>query len=728
MTVLAKALVRDYREKDEPAYLDNLFRLQIVAQDYAGAAATIGKLRALRMAAEPSPQIAASDIAFEIYANAMARRGTDFPAAFATEFRALIGPMDERTSALAVRMFNAERSGGLSLIIDQTALKKALDGLLEKQKKKTTITLSDALALVRAYQIEAMYRAVSPYAPPLVAEDDERRYIIMKHVPVTTPDGAIVCADIFRPRAAKGRLVSLLEFSIYADELTATTESRRSASNGYAGVAGFSRGKLCSLGEAVPAEHDGVDADALIEWIARQNWSDGRVGMFGASYDGFTQWAALKHPPRALKTIMPQVTFAPGIDVPMEGSIPQTFSYYWPLYVATNKTLNGAAFEDQAHWSKLFGAWYKSGRAYSDLSAMDGRPNPIWDRWISHPGYDAYWQSMIPFAGEFARIRIPVLTTTGYFDGGEIGALYYFGELDKYLPRAEHYLVVGPFDHGTGNRGPIDIWGNWRTSLNGYTLDPAALIDLGVLRYQWFDYVFRNAPRPALLKDKVNYEVMGANAWRHESSIAAMSARQMPLYLTSKPQAGHTLLLDSAPGSGPPTMLRVDFRDRSDVDRVPAGGNILDDAIDTWLGLEFVSAPFANPATISGLFSGTLDFTVNKRDFDFAIQLYEKTAQGKYLQLAWYMVRASYAADRSRRQLLVPGRRQQLRFTAGRLMGRRIDKGSRLVVVLSAFRQPNVEINYGTGKTVSEETIADAKDPLVIDWFGDSVIDMPIGK
>lgn len=166
MNVLAKALIRDYREKDEPAYLDNLFRLQIVAQDYAGAVATIGKLRALRMATEPSPQTAAGDIVFEIYARAMARRSTDFAAAFAAEFRARIGVMDDRSSALAVRMFNARNTGGLSLIIDQTALRQTLDGLLEKQKKKATIALSDALALVRAYQIEAMYRAVSPYAPP----------------------------------------------------------------------------------------------------------------------------------------------------------------------------------------------------------------------------------------------------------------------------------------------------------------------------------------------------------------------------------------------------------------------------------------------------------------------------------------------------------------------------------------------------------------------------------
>ena len=70
----------------------------------------------------------------------------------------------------------------------------------------------------------------------------------------------------------------------------------------------------------------------LIDWISKQAWSDGQVGMYGGSYEGFTQWAAAKHMPKALKALMPSVTVAPGIDVPMEGNVFQTFVYYWPFY------------------------------------------------------------------------------------------------------------------------------------------------------------------------------------------------------------------------------------------------------------------------------------------------------------------------------------------------------------------------------------------------------------
>ncbi len=126
----------------------------------------------------------------------------------------------------------------------------------------------------------------------------------------------------------------------------------------------------------MPYEHDGADADTLIAWIVRQPWSDGRVGLFGASYDGFTTWAALKHKPAAVKAIMTAVTAAPGVDVPTEGGITQNFSYYWPFYVTDNKTLDGEAFEDRARWNKVSRDWYKSGRPYADLEKFGRVPNP----------------------------------------------------------------------------------------------------------------------------------------------------------------------------------------------------------------------------------------------------------------------------------------------------------------------------------------------------------------
>jgi hypothetical protein len=52
--------------------------------------------------------------------------------------------------------------------------------------------------------------------------------------------------------------------------------------------------------------------------------------------------------------------------------------------------------------------------------------------------------------------------------------------------------------------------------------------------------------------------------------------------------------------------------------------------------------------------------------------------------------------------------------------------GSRIVVLLTVIKQPDMQINYGTGKDVSDETIADANEPLIIKWFGDSFVEIPI--
>lgn len=70
--------------------------------------------------------------------------------------------------------------------------------------------------------------------------------------------------------------------------------------------------------------------------------------------------------------------------------------------------------------------------------------------------------------------------------------------------------------------------------------------------------------------------------------------------------------------------------------------------------------------------------------------------------------------------------RESLHFRSGRLTSRQFQAGSRLVVVLSTIKQPGEQINYGTGKRVSDETIADAKVPLQIKWPSQSLVEVPI--
>jgi putative CocE/NonD family hydrolase len=724
LSKLAREAMAVYRDDDRERYLDQLFRLQFVAGRYEEAAETIAALHALPRAGG-SLQKAADDVQYEIYAKALARHATSgvpLDAAFAAVFRETFARLDDRVSALVLR----------ALDVDLPGMQQAVDDALATQKGKTTITLPDALQLIRVYQVAGTYRAITPWVAPLLAEDDGRRYLIDRDVAVKTPDGATVCALIVRPRpaatAGKGaqRLPALLNFTIYANPVTLLNEARRTASNGYAGVEGLTRGKGCSPDAPVPYEKDGADAAALIDWIARQPWSDRRVGMFGGSYEGFTQWGAAKHRPKALKGLMPSVAVAPGIDVPMEGNVFQTFIYYWPFYAATSKTLDDVPYRDGRRWFRMRHDWYATGKPYRALPAIDGTPNPFFSRWLEHPSYDAYWQSMIPYREEFARIDIPVLTTTGFYDDAQIGALYYFAQHHQYNPKAEHYLLIGPYDHVRGQRGTITPLGTQRGPLRGYDLDPVARIDLGELRYQWFGYLFKGAPKPALLKDEVNYEVMGANVWKHAPSLAAMGERRLRFHLSAEKAGDAFRLREGKPDAGGAIPYKIDLADRSDLERMSPGGNIVDKDLDTWNALQLVSDPFPQGIEFSGLFSGRLEFVTNKRDFDFNLALYELTAKGEYVELSYLTARASYLRDRTRRQLLTPGERQALDFHSGRLTSRKFQPGSRLVVLLSVIKQPGSQINYGTGKDVSDEAVADAGEPLTIQWLPESFVEIPV--
>ncbi len=102
-------------------------------------------------------------------------------------------------------------------------------------------------------------------------------------------------------------------------------------------------------------------------------------------------------------------------------------------------------------------------------------------------------------------------------------------------------------------------------------------------------------------------------------------------------------------------------------------------------GEVFVSEPLQQATEVAGLLSGHFDFIVNKVDLDLYIALYEELASGEFVRLAEpYEFRASYAKDRSKRNLFSAGVRQQLQFRSERLTGRRLQAGSRVVLVLGS--------------------------------------------
>ena len=722
MPRLAAAVLATARGDSSDRLGDHRFRLELLTGRYAEAARSLEQSRAPQIVRDPRPAVRALHVQYGIHARAReaaARTGRPYAEMFANAFRETFARLDDPTSALVAR----------AMLVTPSTVANDLRWATPDLSGRTEIGLAEALTLLDVYSAVQAYREFAGLPQALIAEDEQRRYLIEPNLAVSTPDGATVCAIVVRPRAASGRLPTLLQFTIYADSVASMRDALRAASHGYVGVTGFTRGKACSRDVAVPYLHDGGDAAALIDWIAAQPWSDGQVGMYGGSYSGFTPWAAARHVPKALRAIMVGAPAAPGIDVPMEGNVSWNFVYPWPFYTTNDRWLDNATYNDNRRWNRLYREWYRSGGAYRDLEKIDGTPNPGFAAWLAHPTLDSYWKSLVPQGAEYAKINIPVLQTAGYFFGGPGGATWYFLEHTANNPRADHTLVIGPYDHLQAQRGVVTALGDTATYLAGYEIDPVACIDLvESLRYPWFDHVLKGGPKPALLKDRVNYQVMGANTWKSAPSVAAAAPRRERLYLTPASSGGRHLLRRSEPPRNASIDHTVDLADRSDVDGFPGGG-LVAPAIDTSNAMVFVSEPLASDVEMTGFLSGRLELTANRKDFDFSITPYEWRADGQYVQLPPFQSRASHVGSLTQRRLLTPARRETLVFASRlRMMSRRVAAGSRMVLVLAVIRNPRQQINYGTGGNVSAETLADAREPLRIRWLGGSFVDLPVGR
>jgi uncharacterized protein len=710
MRDLAERLLPVYQEPDTERYLANLSALQMVAGDYAAADVSRQTLRDRRRRADAGRPVGRAFM-YDIYAYAKAIEAANrvsFADAFTRAFNEVIPRLNDSDAYMVTRW----------LAQPPRVSRDALEKLLEEQRAKDSIEQSEAVKLLWAYLSFSAYRAFGSLTDALEDADDVRRYTVENNVLIKTPDGASIAATIVRPKNPLKPLAALFELTIDDDESLA----KDCAAHGYVGVVAYARAKRTSPRRAVPYQHDGDDARAVINWIAKQAWSDGRVGMYGDGYSGFTAWAAAAHLPRALKAIATSSATAPGINAPMSGNIFQNSAYRWSLYLTTTNASIEKSNDDDAMWRELDQKWYRSGRRYRDLGRLHGQPDALFIRWLNHPSYDRYWQKLIPFDEQFAHINIPVLTTTGYFAASEPGALYYLAQHYRYNPHADHTLLIGPYDDGVMRRGALAV-------LNGYQIDPAAQLDLRELQYQWFDHVFKGTAAPSLLSNRVNYEVMGANEWRHVASVDAMAETSERFYLEATASGEYRRLARHKPLKVSFVMQTVNFADRKDAGWMPPT-DLITRSLVTRNNVTFVSEPLTKPIEFSGLFSAQLDFWVNKMDVDLNIMFYEHLASGEYIRLfnPIYELRASYAQDRVNRRLLKAGERQTLSFKSERITSRRLQAGSRLVMVLGINKRPDREINYGTGNDVSEESIADAKSPLKIRWYGDSYIELPIRR
>ncbi|HEY2781735.1 MAG TPA: CocE/NonD family hydrolase [Steroidobacteraceae bacterium] len=708
MSDLASRLIPVYQDSDPERYLANLSALQMAVGDYAAADISRASLRDRRRKSDFGHPIGRAVI-FDMYAHAKAvetETKVTFAEAFTNVYRDTMQGLDDRDAFAVAHWLGSP----------PTTYRDALQRSLDQYRGKDSVDESEAIDLIWKYLSFDAYRHFGSLVVLLNAQDDHRRYSSDSGILIKGAEGTEISITVVRPTGGDKAVPALLEFG--ANETQ--SYAKEGAARGYAGVVAFMVERKSPAG-IDPLDLVGANALLVIDWIVKQSWSDGRVGMYGDGYGGFAPWAAAKHLPPALKAIATSAASAPGINFPMEGNIFRNSAYGWSLQMNSGTNVKEED-DDAAQWRALNQKWYRSGRRYRDMGRLFGKHNPIFIRWLNHPSYDSYWQKFVPYRQQFAHINIPVLTITGYYCVSAPADLYYFTQHHRYNPRADHTLLIGPYEADVMRVGPS-------SDLRGYQVDPAALVDLRELRFEWFDHVFKGTTVPALLSAPLNYEVMGANEWRHAPSLEAAASASQRYYLDAAVTAGNHHLSQRKKSGDLAVPQTVSFLDRKDAAWTPPT-DYISKSLAPRHGTIYISDPLTKAISFNGLFSGRLDFAINKMDVDLNMTLYELLANGDYIRLfsPTYEIRASYAQDRVHRHLLKAGERQKLSFKSERMTSVQLQPGSRLALVLSIAKRPDREINYGTGGDVSEESIADGKIPVEIQWYGDSYIDIPIKK
>lgn len=261
---------------------------------------------------------------------------------------------------------------------------------------------------------------------------------------VQTRDGAELATDVYLPDNATAHSAVLVRTPY--DKSSRYTALKHEAEffrqRGFAFVAQDVRGKFRSTGETVPYEFDVADAYDTAEWITRQPWSNGRIGVAGASYYGFTTWAAVASGHPAIKAAIPQVT---GIE--MGGAhVASRWRHEVPPLLALNDLLqiwtNNEGYLAEIDWASdsvanIITRWHEQvgeclGAArLLDLAARQDWYNPYGAR---HPHHTT---------------NIPILHWQNWYDPGlaPSGLKDWRHFRSQAGQRDLHYLRAGSADH-----------------------------------------------------------------------------------------------------------------------------------------------------------------------------------------------------------------------------------------------------------------------------------------
>ncbi|HKJ17496.1 MAG TPA: CocE/NonD family hydrolase [Xanthomonadales bacterium] len=483
------------------------------------------------------------------------------------------------------------------------------------------------------------------------------------------------------------------------------------ARHGFAFLVVDTRGRGNSEGEFRPLGiEDGLDGRDIVEWVAQQSWSNGKIGMRGGSYGGYNQWVTARYFPEHLTTIVPIASPFNGMDFPMNYNVQYPYILRW-LTLTAGATPQNRIFGDDDFWNRKYREYHTSGMAFSDLDELVGYSNPHFDEWTSHPLHDDYWAARVPSQEEFEQIDLPILTITGYYDGDQPGAMEYYQRHMEYgssKAKANHYLVLGPWDH-SGTRMP-------RQEFGGVQFGDAMMFDAFALDRDWYRWTMENGDRPEFLLDQVTYFVAGANLWKGAQSLDAISNGEMVLHLQSDSGAQNMYesgtLSSSAAGVADIDQYIYDPLDTTKAEIEPSDDYITDQQEVLTIngdGLIYHSLPFDKETEISGYLRFEAWFEMDVPDTDINVTLYEVLPDGTSIALSGETQRARYRHSLSEEKLMQPGIIEHFVFERFYFFSRMIARGSRLRLFIRPSNMVANQRNYNSGGIVAMETADDAR-------------------
>lgn len=392
----------------------------------------------------------------------------------------------------------------------------------------------------------------------LPAQEPESRYE-KKSVMITMRDGIKLHTVIFTPKNNEGPLPILITRTPYgvADAASPERSHPELAKEGFIFVKQDIRGRYLSEGSfemlrmtrdpKVPNSIDeSTDTYDSIDWLLQNVANNnGKVGVFGISYDGWTTMMALIDPHPALKAVSEQATPADWFindDMHHNGAFRLSYGFDYAFMEEAGKTDTLFPFDTYDNYD-----WYLRLGPLSNVNEKYFKHKiPSWDNFVNHPNYDAFWkrQSLL-YRFENRPLTVPTQHVAGWYDQEDFaGPLFMYDLLEKKDPNKLNYIVIGPWNHGGWSRGEGNALGNLQFGV------PTSKNFREEMFLTWFNYHLKGKGDGNFAEATVFQT--GANQWKKYDSWTPKQASPAALYFHpngklsfEKPIATTTNLFDA---------------------------------------------------------------------------------------------------------------------------------------------------------------------------------------